>query len=131
MIRQIGLASVYVTDQDRALEFYVGKLGFELLSDQSLDDYRWIEVAPPGAETGMTISLAAPGSDWEKFVGGFAPLMFCDDLQATYDEYTSRGVEFTESPTRYPWGFQAMLTDPDGNTIILTERASLRATPQV
>ena len=131
MIRQIGLASVYVTDQDRALDFYAGKLGFETISDQTLYGYRWIEVAPPGAETGLTINLAAPGTGWEQYVGGFAPLMFCDDLQATCDELASRGVEFEEPPKRYPWGLQAMLKDPDGNTIVLTERASLRDAPGV
>lgn len=40
MIRQIGLASVYVSDQERALSFYVDKLGFETISDQMLDRYR-------------------------------------------------------------------------------------------
>ena len=129
MIRQIGLASVYVSDQDRALDFYVDLLGFEKISDQSIDGFRWIEVAPPEAETGVTLALGAPGTDWEKFVGSFAPLMFCDDLRNTCAVYESRGVEFVEMPTEYPWGLQAMIADPDGNTIVLTERSSLRAAP--
>lgn len=131
MMRQIGLASVYASDQDRALDFYSGKLGFETISDQTLEGYRWIEVAPPGAETGMTLSLAPLGSDWERFVGGFAPLMFCDDLRATCEEYKAAGVEFIEEPTEYPWGLQAILADPDGNSIVLTERSSLRDGPRV
>lgn len=129
MIRQIGLTSVYVRDQDRSLEFYVDKLGFETITDVTLDGFRWIEVAPPGAETGMTIAYAGPGTDWEKFVGGFAPLMFCDDLRQTCQDYASRGVEFIEEPTEYPWGLQAMLADPDGNTIVMTQRAALRQPP--
>lgn len=56
MIRQIGLASVYVSDQDKALEFSVGKLGFEAINSQSQEGFRWIEVASPGAETGMTLA---------------------------------------------------------------------------
>jgi predicted enzyme related to lactoylglutathione lyase len=131
MIRQIGLASVYVSDQDRALRYYVDKLGFELISDQSLEGFRWIEVAPQGAETGMTIALGAPGTGWEAYVGGFAPLMFCDDLRQTCADFESRGVEFVESATEYPWGLQAILEDPDGNTIVMTQRSSLREPPQV
>ncbi len=131
MIRQLGLASVYVRDQDRALDYYTNKLGFETISDQTFEGFRWIEVAPPDAETGMTIAYGGPGTDWEALVGGFAPLMFCDDLRATYEQYLERGVDFTEEPTQYPWGLQAMLKDPDGNTIVLTERAALRQAPNV
>ena len=131
MIRQIGLANAYFTVQDRALAYYVETLGFETISDTMLDGYRWIEVAPPGAETGMTLVYVGPGTAWEHNVGGFAPLMFCDDLRRTCREYEARGVKFAEGPTEYPWGLQAMLRDPDGNTIVLTERAALRQPPQI
>ena len=58
-ITGVGTVGVPVTDQDRALEFYVGRLGFEKRRDLPFGDARWIEVAPPGSAT--TIALVAGG----------------------------------------------------------------------
>ena len=59
-ITEVRTVAVPVTDQDRALEFYVGALGFEKRMDATFGGgRRWIEVAPPGATT--TIALAPPG----------------------------------------------------------------------
>ena len=55
----VGTVGVQVTDQDRALEFYVGKLGFETRRDMPFGGGRWIEVAPPGSAT--TIALVPEG----------------------------------------------------------------------
>jgi hypothetical protein len=80
-ITQVGMVGVPVTDQDRALEFYVGMLGFEKRLDVAHGDGdRWVEVAPPGAattialvqlregatagiETGIRLSMATVHSD--------------------------------------------------------------------
>ena len=60
-ISRVGTVIVPVADQDRALEFYVGKLGFEKRLDGPFGEGgRWIEVAPPGAAT--TIALVATGA---------------------------------------------------------------------
>ena len=58
-ITGIGTVGVPVTDQDRAVEFYVGKLGFEKRRDMPFGAGRWIEVAPPGSAT--TIALVPAG----------------------------------------------------------------------
>ena len=58
-ITAVGSVAVPVTDQDRALEFYVGELGFEKRRDLPFGDGRWIEVAPAGAAT--TIALVPAG----------------------------------------------------------------------
>jgi catechol 2,3-dioxygenase-like lactoylglutathione lyase family enzyme len=58
-ITGVGTVGVPVTDQDRALEFYLGKLGFEKRRDLPVGDGRWIEVAPPGSAT--TIALVPSG----------------------------------------------------------------------
>jgi catechol 2,3-dioxygenase-like lactoylglutathione lyase family enzyme len=55
----IGTVGVPVSDQDRALEFYVGKLGFETRRNMPFGPGRWIEVAPPGSAT--TIALVPEG----------------------------------------------------------------------
>lgn len=131
MISQIGLTGIWTQDQDRLLAFYVDKLGFEKVNDQTLDDYRWIEVAPQGAETGMTLSYAAPGSDQEPLIGAISMVLFSNDIHATHQQLSGNGVDFIEEPTQQPWGLQAQFKDPDGNHLVLVQRAGLHSVPQV
>jgi catechol 2,3-dioxygenase-like lactoylglutathione lyase family enzyme len=61
MLTQVGTITVQVTDQAKALEFYTEKLGFEKRSDEPMGpNQRWIEVAPPGAQTRILLYLATP-----------------------------------------------------------------------
>ena len=88
-ITQVGTVIVPVSDQDRALEFYVGKLGFEKRLDAPFGEGgRWVEVAPPGAAT--TIALVAGGA-----VGGAGmEVSFAtSDAEADHKELRARGVE--------------------------------------
>ena len=79
MIKNIHVTGVSVSDQDRALDFYTNKLGFEKRADISVGDYRWIEVVPPGAETALVLE---PGRGTE---GTFTSVVFTtDDMQAVY-----------------------------------------------
>src|SRR5258708_17522413 len=58
MFTKIGTISVGVSDQDKALDFYVNKLGFEKIDDQPMSETeRWLEVAPPGAQTHLMLGL--------------------------------------------------------------------------
>jgi len=67
MLTRIGTITIQVSDQDKALEFYTKKLGFEKRMDQPMGPgQRWIEVAPPGAQTRILLYKASkemPGSD--------------------------------------------------------------------
>jgi lactoylglutathione lyase len=119
MIKHVSLATVYVSDQDKALDFYVNKLGFEVRADDTMGAMRWIQVAPKGAVT--TIVLAHGYGGWsEDKVGQFTGIgLEADDLEATYRELSSRGVEFTEKPSRQPWGTQSQFVDQDGNGYVL------------
>jgi catechol 2,3-dioxygenase-like lactoylglutathione lyase family enzyme len=125
MITRASTASINVSDQDEALEFYTGKLGFRKVKDEPMSaDSRWIEVAPPGAET--RIVLFKP--DDENDIGGFSNIVFeCDGMQATYEELRSKGVEFTAEPTdATSWGpnaprMWAQFKDPDGNEFGLAQ----------
>jgi predicted enzyme related to lactoylglutathione lyase len=117
MIANARAAGIYVTDQDRALAFYTGKLGFEVRTVESMGpemgDARWIEVAPKGAETVFYL-FTPPGL--EDQIGGFSNIIFeADDFQATVDEMKAKGVEFTQEPSIRPWGPWAQFKDPDGN----------------
>jgi catechol 2,3-dioxygenase-like lactoylglutathione lyase family enzyme len=102
----VGTIGVPVTDQDRALEFYVGKLGFET---------RRIEVAPPGSPT--TIALVPEG------VPAGIRLM-TTDADGDHADLRARGVDADPEVMRIPEA-PAMfsLRDPDGNSLILVEWA--------
>jgi catechol 2,3-dioxygenase-like lactoylglutathione lyase family enzyme len=59
MLTQVGTITVQVTDQAKALEFYTEKLGFEKRSDEPMGPkQRWIEVAPPAAQSRILLYLA-------------------------------------------------------------------------
>jgi predicted enzyme related to lactoylglutathione lyase len=54
----------------------------------------------------------------KSMLGGFANFILnVDDMQATFDELTARGVEFVDKPSQQPWGWWATIRDPDGNII--------------
>lgn len=123
MITHVNNVVVYVTDQDRALDFYVGKLGFEKRTDAEMSPgRRWLEVLPPGAQTGVAL---LKGEDFERDQqAALAPLTFsCDDAQKTYEQLHARGVEVSE-PVTEPWNTYLRLTDPDGHVLIVGQRRS-------
>lgn len=119
MITGLKLLSICVEDQERALEFYTKKLGFELRDDQPAgEDERWIEVAPPGGN--VIIALTKQESPDDR-VGKSVQIEFqCADVQATYDELVKRGVKFTAKPEEAPWGgWAAQFVDEEGNEFLL------------
>jgi catechol 2,3-dioxygenase-like lactoylglutathione lyase family enzyme len=114
-ITGVANVGVPVTDQDRALEFYVGTLGFETRRDLPFGDGRWIEVAPPGAAT--TIALVPAGVPAGIRLG-------THDADGDHAALLARGVDADPEVMRMP-DAPAMfgLRDPDGNTLILVEGA--------
>lgn len=123
MAMHIHTISVYVSDQDAAVDFYVNKPGFEKRADSPMGPgLRWVEVAPPEARTGVV--LIKGYADWSpERVGQFTGVVLeVDDIQATYEAWRERGVQFSESPTAQPWGMmQALFADQDGNGYVLVE----------
>src|SRR4051794_16657766 len=90
-IAHVGTVIVPVSDQDRALDFYTGTLGFEKRTDAPYGDGdRWIDVAPPGAET--TISIVPPREGDPVGIEtrtGFTT----DDVDADHEYLRSQGVD--------------------------------------
>ena len=120
MIRGISIASIPVRNQDAALQFYTGKLGFKVLTDQPFGKQRWIELLIPGAES--KVALFTPEGH-ENRIGSFQPLTFwCDDVPATAKVLKSKGVEFTKEPKKEPWGTMAIFKDVDGNQFVLSNK---------
>ncbi|MCP3822688.1 glyoxalase superfamily protein [Streptomyces sp. A3M-1-3] len=104
-----------VADQDRAKDFYVNTLGFEVLIDQQAGPIRWIQVGPKGAQTSFVLATAEMG-----FTPGSAKgiMLETSALDADCAQLVGAGVT-VEGPEQFPWGRQANLTDPDGNTLTL------------
>ena len=120
MIKAVKFVSIPVKDQNKALDFYTKKLGFQILTDQPFGNQRWIELNIPGADTGVVL-FTPPGQ--EDRVGKFANISFvCDDIQKTYEELCSRGVEFQQPPKKESWGTSSIFKDVDGNTFVMSAR---------
>jgi catechol 2,3-dioxygenase-like lactoylglutathione lyase family enzyme len=135
MIKTTRLSSIFVLDQDEALEFYVGKLGLEVNTDQDLGFMRWLTINVPG-DPGREILLEKPGppamdGDTAETVrelvtkgatGGWIGFM-TDDARATYEELLAKGVEVTQEPTEQAYGIDFGLRDPFGNAIRVLQPA--------
>jgi lactoylglutathione lyase len=131
MLTQVGTITVQVTDQAKALEFYTKKLGFEKRSDEPMGpEQRWIEVAPPGAQTRILLYLAtsdAPGAtsyrDAKAAIGKSTGIVLdVDDIETTFAQLKSQGVPIKEEPAHQPWGWWGVFADQDGNTYGVHQR---------
>lgn len=117
MITHIKFVSVPTSDQDRALAFYTGTLGFKVVTDQPFSDtQRWIELRVGSSETRFVLfSMDGGPQPGGRFNGSLA----CDNVQRTYEELKARGVEFSGPPQKQPWGTYTTFKDPDGNEFVL------------
>ena len=122
MIRGVKFVSIPVGNQDRALSFYVDKLGLRVETDQPMGPkQRWIELAVPGADT--RVVLFTPDGHEDR-VGSLSNATFwTDDVDATYEQLKARGVEFQAPPTKQPWGVFAIFKDSEGNQFVLSSKS--------
>jgi catechol 2,3-dioxygenase-like lactoylglutathione lyase family enzyme len=133
---RIAHAQLWVHDQDEALAFYTEKLGMEVRADVTLPemgDFRWLTVGPAEQPDFAITLMAIPGppvmdaetaEQVRSLMGkGFAGTVFLttDDVQASYEELSARGVEFTETPEERPYGIDSGFRDPSGNSFRLTQ----------
>jgi len=109
---------VFVRDLDVSKRFYVDQLGFELITEQVLPTgVRWIEVAPPDGSANLALVEPKPDRPEYKLIGGYRWVLFMtEDVQATYKEWSERGVRFSFPPETPGWGgTYTRFEDPDGN----------------
>jgi AraC-like DNA-binding protein/catechol 2,3-dioxygenase-like lactoylglutathione lyase family enzyme len=134
MKANLSHATLYVKNQDAALDFYVNKLGFEVCSDITIPEgFRWLTVAPRtqvetevvlfpiGAMGGMTDETA---SAFHKVLesghmGGL--ILQVPDCRAAYKDLLEKGVEFDSEPTQESYGLQAIFKDDSGNRHVLAQ----------
>lgn len=126
-ITKLYSADIFVNDLDRAIDFYVNKLGFEKRIDEPMDEegHRWVEVVPPGS--GTALILAHGFGHWSpERVGGHTGLIFnVEDMASTCETLRAQGVTFKSEPEGSPWGIFAEAEDPDGNTFVLHDAAPM------
>jgi len=134
MITKMSHVTVYVLDQEEALEFYTNKLGFEVRTDATMDGgYRWLTVGPKD-QPDFEIILTEPKPGYildeaganqvrelvkqGKLGGGVFDTPNC---QATYEELSAKGVEFMGPPKKQSWGTATVFRDNSGNWFSLSE----------
>lgn len=135
MIKSIKISSIYVFDQDEALEFYVGKLGLEVSADMNFGPMRWLTVRAPGdASRDILLEKVAPPSLSEDNAArmkeliaagasGFAAGFTTDDIRSLCQSLLDQGVEITQEPVEQPYGTDIGLRDPFGNQLRITQLA--------
>jgi catechol 2,3-dioxygenase-like lactoylglutathione lyase family enzyme len=121
MTQHLAAVSLIVHDYDEAIDFYVGKLGFDLIEDTLMSDTkRWVLVAPPGSKETRLLLAKADSAEQKTRVGnqtGGRIFLFLhtDDFQRDYAAMRARGVRFLEQPRSESYGTVAVFADPYGN----------------
>jgi catechol 2,3-dioxygenase-like lactoylglutathione lyase family enzyme len=124
-ISKVGRVCVTVADTDRALDFYVGILGFEKVVDVPMGpDMRWVEVSVSGAET--TIALAPPPQGQQAGGSETGICLDTSDVDAAHAALKDAGADVDDEVSRYggPVPPMCWLRDPDGNSLIVVEPQS-------
>lgn len=120
----LELFSIVVDEYDPAIEFFVERLGFELVEDSPATTTgghpkRWVVVRPPGQPTGLLLAQA-DGEDQRSIVGrqhaGRVGLFLrVEDFDASHEQMSAAGVAFEEAPRDEPYGRVAVFVDVAGN----------------
>ena len=127
---KVNWTSIFVTDQQKALDFYTSTLGFVLKHDIDMGGPRWLTVVSPEEPDGVEIVLEpnshpAVAPFTEALVADGVPMnqFAVDDVQAEYERLSSLGVTFTQQPTTMGPITTAVLDDTVGNLIQLVHQA--------
>lgn len=126
MLGKLTHLTIFVHDQDVALDFYTKKMGYRVHTDAKFGDLRWLTVSPKGVDD-FEIALILAKGDAKALVGkqgGEEPLaaFYTDDCQGTYAEMKKNGVKFLSEPKIEDWGTGALFEDLYGNRFYLNER---------
>lgn len=126
MTQGVQMVGLYVRDQDEAVDFYVGKLGFQTHTDVRNGDYRWLTVQhpeQPSFQLGLfkpqapVLDTATAQTVAEIVAKGAMPplVLVVDDCRAAHQRLAAKGVEFTQEPEERYGSVDASFRDPSGN----------------
>jgi len=126
--QRIGLTTLVVDEYDAAIEFFVDKLGFQLVEDTLIksENKRWVVVAPNGStESGLLLAKASDdiqvNSVGNQTGGRVAFFLYTDDFWRDFEQYKSKGIKFIREPVKQPYGTVAVFEDICGNLWDLLE----------
>ena len=127
---QIKFVSVLVDDQERALQFYVNVLGFEMVSDVPVGEHRWLTVSSPDGVQGVELVLEpmafGPARDYQQalYAAGIPATAFVtNDMDAEFERLRSAGVVFRGEPVDMGAVTAVLFEDTCGNLINLVQPA--------
>jgi predicted enzyme related to lactoylglutathione lyase len=127
---KIKWTTLYVNEQEKALKFYTGVLGFQKKSDFSQGPYRWLTVAsaedPDGVELILESNANPAAKAYQAAMYGAqmrAAQFLVNNVQAEHDRLAERGVKFTMPVTKVTGSIIAVLDDTCGNLIQLFQPA--------
>lgn len=131
MAQQLGAVTFLVRDYDPAIAWFVGTLGFDLVTDTPLGNgKRWVLVRPAGSEGGSCLLLARATTPDQlaaigRQTGGrVAFFLHTDDFARDHATLIGRGVEFREAPRHESYGTVAVFLDLYGNAWDLLQPAA-------
>jgi predicted enzyme related to lactoylglutathione lyase len=133
-LTNIRIKSLYVLDQDEAVDFYCGKLGFVVADDIDLGFMRWLTVSLPH-DPDHQLLLELPGGPMQDdqtaaqlrdlltkgALGG--TFLTTEDIDATFASLQEAGVEITQEPVEQPYGTDMAIRDPFGNHVRVSQMA--------
>jgi len=134
-LNTLQTTTLHVLDQDEAVDFYCGVLGFEVTNDVDLGFMRWLTVALP-SDPGHDVLLSIPGPPvhdeataaqlrdliTKGALGGL--FLTCDDVEATYEAVKAAGTEIVQEITEQPYGRDFGARDPFGNSVRFAQRSA-------
>ena len=136
MIQRQSHSTIFVTDQQEALEFYRDKLGFEVRTDMPMTDegdIRWLTLSPKGQpELEIILAPLTPGpmfdAEQAEQIKGLVRngalgigVFQTDDINGDYERLSKQGVEFVSPPEEKFYGIEAIVKDNSGNWFSLTQ----------
>src|SRR5882757_2603752 len=121
MITKINTVTLYVSDQQKARDYYVEYLGFRVRRDEDMGPMgRWLEVAPDGAQTGFMLASAASFGKQDQIGASADIVLHSDDVAGLRQRLIAAGLPVTEPDTQ-AWGTFIKITDPDGLDIVVSQ----------
>jgi catechol 2,3-dioxygenase-like lactoylglutathione lyase family enzyme len=136
MITRLPIVTFFVLDQDKAYDFYVNTLGFQVKTDAKMDNgFRWLTVVTP-EQPDIEIALLNPltgGMNYDEETkkafrvllekGALGAGVFTTpDCRATYEELKAKGVKFKGEPKEQFYGIEAIMVDGVGNWFSMNQR---------
>ena len=121
MFSRIMYVTVFVSDQDKALDFYTRSFGFQKRADYSGPEGRFLTIALE--DQGFEVLLWLGNAGQAQGAPGLGtPFIESNDLRKDFAELKQRGVQFLEpEPETYPFGMRVTALDPDGNPVALRQ----------